>query len=132
MLLVVAGLVKRRRGLFAHFRRLNLAYLDGAEPAPEFQQMIGYALYQFRRVGGAWQTAGALREALVLPGICPLLPVSSHFDALALMLETPFLRPLAAFGLVEARTPPRDPGEPGAGAESLFDRVVAFRVSRED
>lgn len=157
VLLELAGLIKRRNGRFSrtrrgeqlagddrvgtlfstlvrtHFRHLDLAYLDGIGPAPAFQHSISYTLYQFGRVGVEWQTASELTDVLVLPGIRHELPMDPYFDVVALMLETRFLRPLAAFGLAEARTSRREPGEVIARAAyrkaSLFDRVLHFRVA---
>jgi hypothetical protein len=157
VLLELAGLAKRRKGVFSltrsgerlradkragellttlirtHFRRLNLEYLDGAGPAPEFQYTIGYTLYQFGRAGTEWRTSGELSAVLVLPGVRPAVPTHPHFDVLALILETRFLRPLEGFGLAEERTLPRQPGELIARTAyrktSLFDQVVGFRVA---
>jgi len=159
VLLVLAGLVKRRRGVFSrtrrgeqltageragallatlvrtHFRVLNLAYLDGAGPEPDFQGAIGYTLYRFSQLGAGWRTPGELTEALVLPGVRDALRVSPHFDLPALILETRFLRPLTGFGLAEAGSAPREPGAPIERAvyrkSPLFDRAVRFRVASD-
>ncbi|CAA9311494.1 MAG: hypothetical protein AVDCRST_MAG11-1526 [uncultured Gemmatimonadaceae bacterium] len=159
VLLVLAGLVKRRRGVFSrtrrgeqltagaragallatlirtHFRALNLAYLDGAGPEPDFQGALGYTLYRFSQVGAGWRRPGELTEALVLPGVRDALRVSRHFDLPALILETRFLRPLTGFGLAEARSAPREPGAPIARSayrkSPLFDRAVRFRVASD-
>lgn len=159
VLLDLSGLVKRRNGRFSrtrrgeqlsadaragelfttlirtHFRRLDLEYMDGIGPAPALQHTIGYTLYQFGRVGTEWRNAAELADALVLPGVRSELPSSPHFDVLALLLETRFLRPLEGFGLAEERTSPRKPGEVIAHAAyrktSLFDRVLSFRAVPE-
>ncbi|HEX5829563.1 MAG TPA: hypothetical protein VFY16_01205, partial [Gemmatimonadaceae bacterium] len=116
-----------------HFRRLDLAYLDGLEHAPAFQLGIGFTLHQFGRVGSEWRKARDLVGALVLPSIRRELPVHPSFDAHALMLETRFLRPLVAFGLAEAREAPREADEllahPLYRKAPLFDRVVRFRFA---
>lgn len=160
VLLELAGLVKRHKGIFSrtrrgteltaatsagkllatlvrtHFRRLDLEYMDGVGPAPDFQHTIGYTLYQFGHVGTEWRNAGELTELLVIPGVRHTLPVSPHFDVLALILETRFLRPLEGFGLAEQRSSPRKPGDMIAHAAyrktSLFDRVVSFRMAFDD
>lgn len=159
LLLEIAGLVKRRRGVFSltqrgarlagderagellailvrtQFRRLNLAYLDRAAPGPEFQRTIGYTLYQFGRTGDQWRSADALTADVVLPAVRRAIPANPYYDALALVLETRFLRPLAAFGLVEERSLPREPGAFISRREyrksPLFDRAVSFRVAAD-
>ena len=160
LLLELGGLIKRRKGVFSrtrrgerltvggregellatlirtHFRVLDLEYLDGAGPAPDFQRAIGYTLYQFGRVGGEWRTPGELTDVLMLPGIRDVLRVSPHFDVPTLILETRFLRPLEGFGLAEERSSPHEPGEPiGRSAyrkSPLFDRVVRSPVAPDD
>lgn len=134
LLLELAGLVKRRRGvwsgtrrgvahvaedragaLFAtlvrtHFRDLDLAYLDGVGPAPGFQGTAAYTLYRFGRVGGGWRRADELTREVLLPSVRPELPsrawFGGTFDALALILETRVLRPLVGFGLAEQQLAP--------------------------
>jgi hypothetical protein len=160
VLLEVAGLVKRRKGIFAltrrggqlaaalragelfailvrtHFRRLDLAYLDGAAHAPAFQHGIGYTFYQFGRHGAEWRTPGELTEMLVLPGIRDEISFDARYDVLALILETRFLRPLAGFGLAEARKAAQRPGDLIGRTEyrvsPLFQRAVRFHVEPED
>ena len=157
ILLELSGLIKRRKGiisrtrrgeqltgadhagaLFAtlvrsHFRRLNLAYLDGADPAPGLQQTIGFTLYQFGRVGADWKTAAELGGALVLPAVSEALPTSPYFDERALLLETRFLRPLEEFGLARSREAPPQPGELLAHHSwrktPLFDRFLTFDLA---
>jgi hypothetical protein len=93
VLLELSGLIKRRQGAYSptrrgeqlaageragqllatlvrtRFRRLNLAYLDGADDAPGLQQTMGYTLYQFGRVGGEWRTPCDLAGDLVLSAV---------------------------------------------------------------
>lgn len=138
LLLELAGLVKRRRGvwsrtrrgdqlaaperagaLFAalvrtHFRRFNLEYVDGVGAAPGFQYTVGYTLYQFGRVGAEWRRPAALADLVLLPSVRhevpPRGPAETRYDPMALALETRVLRPLVGFGLAEAQAPPREPG----------------------
>lgn len=156
VLLEVAGLIKRRKGawtrtrrgeqlaapvrageLLAHlfrtqFRAFNLAYLDRALAAPGFQRTIGYTLYQYGRVGGAWRKPSALKERIVLPAVVDEAAMDRGYDAMALIVETRFLRPLVRFGLAERRTTERGAAEIIARDEfrksALFDRVVRFDV----
>jgi len=157
VLLDVAGLVKRRTGIIsrtrrgeqltaddragalysalvhAQFKRLDLAYLDMMDDAPGFQQTIGFTLYQFGRMGSEWQTADELVDQLLLPAVRDTLPVSQYFDMGVFMLKTRFLRPLAWFGLAEARETPRSPDEvlPRTTYRKtpLFDQFITFRVA---
>jgi len=159
VLLELSGLIKRRKGiisrtrrgeqltgtdhagaLFAtlvrtHFRRLNLAYLDGADPAPGLQRTIGFTLYQFGRVGADWKTAAELGGALVLPAVSETLPTNAYFDERALLLEMRFLRPLEGFGLARSREVPRPPGEPLTRHSwcktPLFDRFLTFDLASD-
>ena len=79
-MLELAGLVRRRKGAFqatrkarellepgragelftllfrTHFRTFNLAYVDRAPEAPEFQRTIAFSLYRFARVGGDYMS----------------------------------------------------------------------------
>ena len=156
VLLEVAGLVQRRKGVFrrtrrgdqlaateragallarlvrTHFRVFNLAYLDGAGPAPGFQYTIAYTLYRFARVGGEWRVPGELRGALLLPLVCDELAADTSYDRPALVLETRCLRPLERFGLAEGREAAPAPGELlGRRAyrkAGLFDRLFRFSL----
>ncbi|MHB1224492.1 MAG: DUF6398 domain-containing protein [Gemmatimonadaceae bacterium] len=157
LLVELAGLVKRRKGVFsrtrrgekltdsgnagelfaalvhAHFRLLSLAYLDAAAPAPGFQYTIGYTLYQFGRSAVDWKPADELVDALVLPAVVDELPVSEYFDSAGFILQTRFLRPLEGFGLAESRELAREPGEVLTRREwrktPLFDQVVRFELA---
>ena len=171
LLLELAGLVKRRRGvvsrtrrgeqlaapdragaLFAalvrtHFRRLNLAYVDGVGPAPGFQYTVGYTLARFGQIGEGWQPASALADAVLLPSVRNEVPahgplgtasrdaVGPIFDAMALALETRVLRPLVAFGLAAEERPPRAPGVWTVPVQyrktALFDQLFQFDVAAD-
>jgi hypothetical protein len=156
VLLELAGLVKRRKGLFSltrtgerladesragelfavllrtHFRSLNLAYLDGADPLPEFQHTIAYALYRFGQVGVAWKAPLALKPDVVLPSVADAMPPGEHYDHWEIVLESRLLRPLEGFGLAEVRSVPRVEGEWLDRREyrksALFDQVVSFEL----
>lgn len=139
LLLDLAGLVKKRKGVIsrtrrgetltdesragelyssllrAQFRGMDLAYLDRAESIPELQYTLGYTLYQLTHSDREWRMANAWLERLVLPAVRGELPapppgLGPDFDLGALVLETRFLQPLEAFGLVEARELPRAAG----------------------
>lgn len=157
VLLEAAALVRRTKGAFVrtrrgdrlaaaersgelfvtllrtHFRRFNLAYLDGVGPAPELQQTIGYTFFQFGRAGAEWRKPAELENALLLPGIRDALPEREYYDVAALVLETRFLRPLEGLGLAASRPTPREPDELTARVAyrktPLFDRVVSFRLT---
>ena len=153
----LAGLVQRRAGVFrrtrrgdqlaaaeragalfarllrTHFRKLNLAYLDGAGPAPGFQYSIGYTLYRFGRVGSDWKTPSELTGELLLPAVREELAADTSYDRAALVLQTRCLRPLEGFGLAEAREVPHAPGDllrqQAYRKAPLFDRVFRFDTS---
>ena len=161
LLLELAGLLKRRRGvwsvtrhggqlaapervgaLFAalvrtHFRRFDLAYVDGIGPAPGFQYTVAYTLYQLGRIGSAWRTPAELADLVLLPSVRhevpPRGPVGASYDPMALALDTRVLRPLAGFGLAEARETPREPGQWVAVVSyrtaALFDGLFRFEVA---
>lgn len=159
ILLEISGLVQRRKGcisrtrrgealtadaragaLFAtlvrvHFRRFNLAYLDGAADAPDFQSTIGYSLYRFSRWGDEWRTAEDSSDLLVLPGVRLTMPSSPHLDMVALIVRTRFLGPLAGFALAEERHLDAGPddflGEWAYRKTPLFGRVVSFRLTSD-
>lgn len=159
-LLELAGLVKLRKGVFSRtrrgerlthaeaagelfvlllstlFLRMNLAYLDRAAPAPDFQHTIGFTLYQFDRVGDDWKSAGELVDTLVLPMVRDELPTSNYFDEPAFILEMRFLRQLEGFGMAEARELAREPGSALPRTEwrktELFGRVVTFEIDATD
>jgi hypothetical protein len=156
VLLEVAGLVQRRKGVFrrtrrgdqlaaaeragalfarlvrTHFRVFNLAYLDGAGPAPGFQYTVAYMLYRFARVGGEWRAPGELTGALLLPLVQDELAADTSYDRPALVLETRCLRPLEGFGLVDGREAAPEPGEllrrRAYRKTRLFDRLFRFAL----
>jgi hypothetical protein len=155
VLLELAGLMKRRKGRFSltragarltaasragelfatlfltHFRRLNLAWLDGAESVPDFQHTIAFTLYSFGQVGTDARTPEALVPGLILPLVRENTPLNRFGnDPLPLILETRFLRPLEGFGLAEAHELPRAAGVWIAShtfrKTPLFDRCLSF------
>jgi len=156
ILLELAGLVKRRKGIFSltrtgeklstegragelfatlfrvHFRRFNLEYLDGAPDVPEFQLSIGYTLYRFAQVGGEWSTPHDLAGSIVLPGVGEGFTRSPLGDPMPLIVETRFLRPLEGFGLAELQEQEWAPGAPGPRdlyrKTPLFDRFLSFAL----
>lgn len=157
ILLEVAGLLKLRKGVFSltragerlrdesragelfatlfrtHFRKLNLALLDGVGSAPGFQHTIAYPLYRFGQVGGEWRTPAELMDELVLPPVRHEVPPGPLYDPLETVLEHRLLRPLEGFGLAELQVVPR---EPGSWSEvrryrknALFDRLLRFDLA---
>jgi hypothetical protein len=157
ILLEVAGLIKRRKGAFSltragerlldesragelfatlfrvHFRRLNLALLDGVGPVPGFQHTIAYSLYRFGRVGAEWHTPAELKTELVLPAVRREVPQERGFDPLEILLENRLLRPLEGFGLAEVQELPREPGSwrdmHRYRKSPLFDRFLRFELA---
>lgn len=134
VLLEVGGLMKRRKGhlvlskegrgllpdarageLYARlfetcFRRFNLGYLDGAQKAPVFQQLIGYPLVRLRDLASDWVSVERVVAEALHPMVRPNVPVPPHgFDDLPLIATTRLLRPLERFALVEQRELPRTP-----------------------
>ena len=156
VMLEVAGLAQRRKGTFrrtrrgeqladpaqagallarlvrTHFRTFNLAYLDGAGPAPGFQYTIAYTLHRFARIGDAWMTPAEAAGALLLPLVRDELATDVGYDRAALVVESRCLRPLEGFGLAEARDVEATPGEflrrRAYRKTALFDRLFRFTV----
>jgi hypothetical protein len=154
VLLELGGLLRRRKGAFAltkrgtelraderagallaalvrtQFKRLDLEFMGGSEPAPELQRTIGYTLYRFGRAEPEWRTAEKLVGELLLPAVRDVIPPSHYVDMPAILLEMRFLRPLVGFGLAEKRRLPPEGDElfsPFAYRRTaLFDRVVRF------
>lgn len=157
LLLELAGLVKRRKGLFSltrtgqrlaaearagelfatlfrvHFRRFNLGYLDNAPDVPEFQFSIAYSLFRFGQLGGDWMDRYDLAESIVLPGVGEGLTPDPMYNPLPAIVESRLLRPLEGFGLAEVQEIERAPGELGARKAfrkaPLYDRFLCFRLS---
>ncbi len=159
ILLELAGLVKRRKGVFSltragerlredaragelfailfrtHFRVLNLALLDGVGSAPSFQHSIAFPLFRFGQVAEVWRRPQELKADLVLPPVRMEVPAESWGDPLDILLEQRFLRPLQGFGLAEAEELPREPGSWRNlfryRKSGLFHRFLAFDFDRE-
>jgi hypothetical protein len=156
LLLELAGLVKRRKGLFSltrtgerlaadgragelfatlfgvHFRRFNLGYLDNAPDVPEFQFSTAYSLFRFSQLGGDWMDRYDLAESIVLPGVGEGLTPDPMYNPLPAIVESRLLRPLEGFGLAEAQEIERAPGELGARnafrKTPLYDRFLSFQL----
>jgi len=128
VVLVRAGLVKKRKGTFSltrrgegllgeeasgalyarlfltFFRRFNLAYLDRYPEAPEFQDTLAVALFRFGQVGDEWLSPRRAARTILLPVVrerVPPLPYGN--DPLPGLVRRRLLRPLTAFGLAEER-----------------------------
>ena len=86
-----------------HFRRLNLAYLDGLPATYEFQHTVAFSLWRFGQLADRWHEPEDLAEGLVLPVVREVLPPGEFLDPLPILVETRLLRPLANFGLAEER-----------------------------
>jgi hypothetical protein len=158
LLLEMAGLVRRRKGVFrltkegarlradeqaselyarlflAHFRRLNLAYLDrSSAEAASLQTTIAYSLFRFAKAGRAWRTPRELVERLLLPQVKQEIPAGEFIDMQAHVVEARILQPLASFGLAEQKRPAKRhaslSGEPDRYRKtSLYDRFLEFRI----
>jgi hypothetical protein len=133
VLLDLAGLLKRRKGVFhvtkrgaalareenagelwthllrTQFKRMNLAYLDRAGPAPVVQQAIGIALYQFSRCDATWRSAEEWIDRLIPSTMRNELPTHPMWNPAPLLVEQRILRPLWAFGLAELEERPAPP-----------------------
>jgi hypothetical protein len=133
LLLELAGLLKRRKGVFSatrrgrellsparagelqallfrtFFRTLNLAYLDGLPAVPELQHGIGASIHLFGRTARQWRTREEVAAAALLPFVLRAIAATARDDAGALV-ERRLLMPLTDFGLAECRESPR----PGA------------------
>ena len=158
ILLELSGLIKRRKGFFSltragerlssdaragelftllfvtHFRKFNLAYLDGVESLPSFQYTVAYALYRFGQVGVEWRPPLQLKADLVLPTVLDELPPGEYHDSWEIVLNNRLLRPLEGFALAEVRTLPRVAGEWRDRREyrktPLFDGFLTFDVTK--
>ncbi len=156
ILLDVGGLIKRRKGLYSltragerlrdearagelyatlfrvHFRRVNLALLDGVEPLPEFQSAITYPIYQFGQVSADWKTPEEMKASLLLPHVREELPPDEFHDSLEIVLENRLLRPLEGFGLAEVQELPAEPGSWRRTSRyrktTRFDRFLHFSL----
>lgn len=152
ILLQLAGLIKRRKGVFSltragerlreerrvgelfatlfrtHFRVLNLAILDGVGPAPLFKRTIAFAIHRFGLVGEEWRTRAELKRLLLLPVVRREVPPEERFDPLDIAIENRLLRPLEGFALAEMEVLPREPGNwrevHRYRKSALFDRFL--------
>jgi hypothetical protein len=151
LLLQLAGLLRRRKGLVATrlgkelldpdrapalfgrlfetaFWRLNLGYFDGVPAAYWPQTHIGIVLWSLSVTAHRWAQADALVRVCTIPDEAL---AGAHRSDPATMMELRVLRPLTRFGLMECRQPP---GKAGFGfpiwfrKSALFDRVLAFEV----
>lgn len=114
-----------------HFRRLNLAYLDGAAEAPEFQDTVGFTLHRLGALPPRWRRAEEMVEDILLPSVREAIPVRGGWDPAALILRTRLLDPLEGLGLVELREEPGEhPYLPVRRYRKapLFDRFLRFEV----
>ncbi len=102
------------------FRKFNLAYGDRIMDFPEFQNCLGYSLYQLSNLDSGWQDIKQMCEPLMMPSLAEILP-TEPVDFRRMLVEKRLLRNFELFGLVELKwvdfqeTP------------SIFRKVVAFR-----
>jgi hypothetical protein len=156
VLVLLAGLIRKRKGAFVitrrgarlcdesragelyallfrtQFQKMNLAYLDLAPEAPGFQDTIAYTLYRFGRVGDRWLTPERLAPEVVLPAVLDEIPALDYIDAPGLIVQARLLRPLKRFGLAESReVPGAHPRFPGHEYRKtpLYDRFLQFDLS---
>lgn len=157
--LVLAGLMRRHKGfrlttagrellaearageLFARlfvafFRRLNLAYLDGAPPHAGLQQTIAFPLLMLAREAASWVTPGQLAPRVWLTDAAdpPTALEEKYGDLAPIRTGSRLLKPLVAFGLLESRD------RPGVDAwhrpyevrkTALFDRFLHFDLDSD-
>ena len=152
ILLELAGMVKRRKGLFSltrtgerlaaegragelfaalfrvHFRRFNLGYLSRARDVPEFQFSVAYSLFRFGQVGWEWSTRHELAERIVLPGVGEGIVRNPLLELLPLVVEHRFLGVLEEFGLAEVQAPDEPGGRRFYRKTPLYDRFLSFGV----
>jgi hypothetical protein len=155
LVLDLGGLIKRRTGKFSltrrgatmladeqagelfallfrtTFRKLNLGYLDGLPPVPDFQNTVAYPLYRLGQVMGNWKLPEEVVDRVVLPFLRSQLPPEEYMDPLALMLVTRLLRPLESFGLVEQNEVPdkrRLLPSHAYRKTPLYDRFLRFHL----
>ncbi len=156
LLLELARLVRRRKGVFGatrrgvelladeragdlsatlfrvQFREMNLAYLDRFAPeAPGLQHTIPFALYRFALVGEKWAKAERLVPKLMLPSVRREMTPSEHSDLAALVLSSRLLWPLERFGLAETReVRGKRPNFPDREYRKtpLYDRFLRFNL----
>lgn len=127
VILRMAGLIKLRGGKFSitqlgrdfleesragelyarlfrtHFRRFNLAYLDGYDQNVALQQTLAMSLYRLRQADRSWKDPAALAEKTLMEEALDQPPDHGGENQAYGQFETRVLRPLEAFGLVEKR-----------------------------
>lgn len=102
------------------FRDFNLSYRDRMMDLPEFQDSIGYSLYQLSALKDGWHDLGQTSEQLILPSVARIFD-RQLYDIRSAIVRHRFLVYLEWFGLVGLK---RDE-EPRVSQESRT--VLAFR-----
>jgi hypothetical protein len=125
ILLVLAGLVRRTKGVFrvskkgeellpeakagelyallffTKFRKFNLAYMSWGPEHGGIQESVAFALYQLSRRASTWQDAEALAEKLLLPTVIERLEPPDYPGRVLSLCESRIFAPLEEFGLLE-------------------------------
>lgn len=155
ILLVMAGLVRRMKGVFritksgkellsdsktgdlfallffTMFRKFNLAYMSWGPEQGGIQETAAFALYQISRLANWWQNAETLASKLLLPTVVERLDPPDHPGRIRSLCESRFFLPLEEFGLLEHRellTEKKWPRVYEVRKRTLFDRFLGFEV----
>lgn len=132
ILLVMAGLVRRTKGVFrvtkigkdllsdskagelfallffTKFRKFNLAYMSWGGEQGGVQETAAFALYQLSRLADSWQNAETLAEHLLLPAVVERLDPPEYPGRILSLCESRIFTPLEEFGLIERRELPSE------------------------
>ncbi len=102
------------------FRDFNLFYGDRMMDLPEFQDSLGYSLYQLSALTDGWHDLAQTTEQLMLPSVARMLH-GLPYDFRPAIVANRFLVYLELFGLVDLKLDekPRIPRE--------YSSVLAFR-----
>lgn len=105
------------------FKDFNIAFGDRMRELPEFQDAIGYSLYQLSSLKGSWHDLSKTSAQLMLPSLAARIP-SEPIDFRSALVARRFLVHLELFGMVELRRED-DPSIP-----EHYRTVVGFRKTR--
>jgi hypothetical protein len=111
------------------FRRLALAYLDGAPENPALQETLAFSFYRLSTLAADWRQPETLVDEILIEG-ARQRPSELHWlDAPEWQVRARIVRPLISFGLLERRDLPGDDAwsRPFEVRKSpLFDRFITF------
>lgn len=104
------------------FRELNIAYGDRMPDFPEFQDTLGYSLYQLSNLNSGWHEINATTYQLMLPAVAARIPMQP-FDLRLKIIVHRFLMHLELFGLVELKR------EVKPGIPAIYRHALAFKTT---